>query len=102
MNAAPSKPHGSYGKKSTLHSKVSSGAFGWNVNSASGGGVTGSGFMSMNDSGGSFEGSGSYFHVYFAGVGPARRPRSSARTSNVCRPGLRFRNSAGYSQSSHA
>src|ERR671915_269778 len=89
MNCASSKPHGSYGQKSTLHSKVTSGSFEWNVKMASGATPAASGW---------------YSHSNFAGVESARPApfRSIARTSKVWSPGERLRISAGYSQSSHA
>jgi hypothetical protein len=87
-----------------LHSKVTSGSFEWNVKTASGSHVSAFGFTSMNASGGSPAGNGSYVHVNFAGV-ESKSPApfmSMARTSKVWTPGARPRSSAGYSQSSHA
>jgi hypothetical protein len=53
-----SKPHGSYGNASTLHSKVTSGSFEWKVKIASSIHVGSFGLTSMKASGASFAGSG--------------------------------------------
>ena len=102
MNAALSKPHGSYGCVSTRHSKVTSGSSEWKVKSAFSAHVSVRGPRSTNASGGSLGGSGTYVQSCRAGVGSASSLRSTARISSLCWPGARFITSCGYSQSSQA
>jgi hypothetical protein len=71
MKPAPSKPHGSQAYWSTLHWKVTSGSFEWNVKIASRRNVSFGGTTSKVISGGTPEGSGTYVHSKCAGVGSA-------------------------------
>src|ERR671914_2849663 len=65
MKVAPSNPHGSYPFKSTLHWKVTSGSFEWNVKIASRRNVSAGGVTSRMTSGPTPKGSGTEVHVNF-------------------------------------
>ena len=100
---ASSNPHGSYGELSTLHSKMTSGSLAWNVKSASNIRDSAGGLMSIVTTGATPVGNGTYSRCRWQAsihqTGPEHVDRSHLEGVE---PGLRFRYSAGYSQSSHA